>query len=158
MRDMIRLAIFAILACGSRTVNAQSDTPAFLLIVRESLRPESVEAYNENELQLARACATLNCPHPYLALISTNEPNEVWWLNAFASAEQKDGLSDAYARNEPLMNVLVPLGKRKEGFRTSLTTSVAKYAQSSSNDVAFRIVSARFVVVGTSTKQPQLWG
>jgi hypothetical protein len=139
-------------------VNAQSDTPAFLLIVRESLRPESVEAYNENELQLATACATLNCPHPYLALTTAGEANEVWWLNAFASVEQKDGLSDAYASNEPLMNVLERLGKRKEDFRTSLTTSVAKYAESSSDDVAFRMASARFVVVGMSTKQPQLSG
>lgn len=158
MRDMIRFAIFAILACGSRTLNAQSDTPVFLLIVRESLRPESVEAYNENELKLATACATLDCPHPYLGLITTGESTEVWWLNAFVSVEQKDGLSDAYARNEPLMSVLVPLGKRKEDFRTSLTTSVAKRAQSSSDDAAFRIASARFVVVGTSTKQPELSG
>ena len=155
MRDMIRFGIVTLLAGASHTVNAQSDTPAFLLIVRESLRPESLEAYDRNELALAAACAELSCPHPYLALTTLGEPTEVWWLNAFSSIEQKDGLGDAYARNAPLMNVLASLGERKEAFRTSLTTSVATYARVPGDDGAFRITGARFVVVDTSTKSPE---
>jgi hypothetical protein len=139
-------------------VNAQNETPTFLLIVREWLHPGSLQAYNENELKLATACATLNCPHPYLALTAVDEPTEVWWLNAFASVEQRDALNDSYARNEPLMVVLIPLGKRKEDFRAALTTSVAKHVPALSGDVAFQVAGARFIVVRTRTNPLELSG
>ena len=153
MRGMIRFAIFATLTCGGCTVNAQSETPAYLLIVQESVRPGSVAAYNENELKLATACATLNCPHPYLALTTLGDPTQVWWLNAFVSAEQREGLSDAYARNKPLMKALKPLGKRKEAFRESVTTSAAKYIPALRDDIVFQITTARFLVVDTGAQQ-----
>lgn len=155
---MIRLAVVAALALGVHPVNARNETPAFLSIVREWVHPGSVDAYNDNELKLATACATLNCPHPYLALTAVDEPTQVWWLNAFASVEQRDGLDDAYARNERLMAVLVPLGKRKENFRESLTTAVAKYMPALSGDGVFRIAGARFLVVSTSANQPESSG
>jgi hypothetical protein len=128
-------------------VNTQEDTPQFVLIVREWLRPGSEAAYNENELQLATACATLRCPHPYLALVSVKDAREVWWLNAFASAEERDGLDDAYARNEPLMAVLVPLGKRKEDFREAIATSRTTHRSEVSGRPGLTITGARFVVV-----------
>ncbi len=87
----------------------------FLLIVRERLRPAMEAAYDENEVQLATVCATLNCPHPYIALATVAGPTEVWWLNAFASREERDGLEACYARNERLMAALQPLAQRKEG-------------------------------------------
>ena len=96
--------------------------PQFLLIVRELLRPGNEAAYDANELKIAAACATLKCPHPYLALVSADNPREVWWLNAFASSEERDGLDAAYARNEQLMAALAPLGKRKEDFRSAVST------------------------------------
>ena len=94
----------------------QEGTPQFLLIVRELVRPGNEAAYDANELKIAEACARLKCPHPYLALVSADNPREVWWLNAFASSEERDGLDAAYARNEQLMAALAPLGKRKEDF------------------------------------------
>ena len=111
--DVIPLSIFIAVALGSGMVHAQDETPQFLLIVREWLRPGIEDAYNDNEVRLASACATLRCPHPYLALRSVAKPREVWWLNAFASAQERDGLNDAYAQNEALMAVLAPLGKLK---------------------------------------------
>lgn len=127
-------------------MDTSNETPQFLLITRERLRPGSEEAYNENELQLAAACAALNCPHPYLALASVNGSTEVWWLNAFASQEQRDGVGSAYARNEALMAAVRPLGKRKEDFREALTTTMTTYRPDMSGGT-WRIPGSRFVVV-----------
>jgi hypothetical protein len=130
-------------------VNTSNQTPRFLLIVRERLRAGSEEAYDENERQLAAACATLNCPHPYLALASLAGAREVWWLNAFASQAERDDLPAAYARNEPLMAALRPLGKRKEDFREALVTTMMKHRPDLSAG-AWRIEGARFVVIATT--------
>jgi hypothetical protein len=108
------------------------------LIVREWLRPGSEAAYNANELQLAAACATLKCPHPYVALVSVDNSREVWWLNAFASGEERDGLDAAYARNERLMAALVPLGKRKEDFRDAVSTIRTTYRPDVSSQLCLR--------------------
>ncbi len=118
--------------------------PLFLLIVRERLRPEMEQAYSQNELELATASATLKCPHPYLALASVAGPKEVWWLNAFASQEEKDQLGAAYARNEALMAKLTELGKRKEGYRETLSTTSTEYRPNLSGGVILRIAGARF--------------
>lgn len=125
----------------------EEQAPQFLLIVRERLRPGMEEAYRRNELELAAACATLKCPHPYLALASVAEPKEVWWLNAFASQEEKDQLEPAYARNEPLMARLRLLGKRKEGYREGLTTTLTEYRPKLSGAAVWRVAGARFFVI-----------
>jgi hypothetical protein len=125
----------------------QEKPPLFLLIVRERLRPGMEQAYDENELELATACATLKCPHPYLALASVAGPKEVWWLNAFASQEEKDQLDTAYARNEPLMAKLIELGKRKEDYREALSTTLTEYRPNLSGGVVLRIAGARFFVM-----------
>ena len=127
--------------------NVVERPPQFLLIVRERLRPGSDEAYNENELQLAAACATLHCPHPYLALASMAGPREVWWLNAFASQAERDAVGPAYARNEALMAALRPLGKRKEDFRESLITTMTKHRPDVSRGAGWRIAGSRFVAI-----------
>jgi hypothetical protein len=121
--------------------------PLFLLIVRERLRPGMEQAYNQNELELATACATLKCPHPYLALASVAGPKEVWWLNAFASQEEKDQLDAAYARNKPLMAKLTELGKRKEGYREALSTTLIEYRSDLSRGVMLQLTGARFFVI-----------
>jgi hypothetical protein len=130
--------------------------PLLLLIVRERLRPGMEQAYSDNELELATACATLKCPHPYLALASG--PNEVWWLNAFASQEERDQLDDAYARNEPLMARLMELGKRKERFRETFTTTLTKYRFDLSDGLMLRLVRARFFVINIVRDEREVEG
>jgi hypothetical protein len=137
--------------CCGYAVDTQDATPQFLLIVRERLRPGSEDAYEKNELQIANACASLKCPHPYLALASVAGPKEVWWLNAFASQQERDDLGTAYARNERLMAKLLPLGKRKEDFRDALTTTMTEYRPELSGSAVWRVTGARFFVI--STKQ-----
>ncbi|MDQ3749952.1 MAG: hypothetical protein M3367_13225 [Acidobacteriota bacterium] len=128
-------------------MDTPENAPQFLLIVRERLRLGSEEAYAKNELEIAAACARLKCPHPYLALASVAGPKEVWWLSAFASEQEKDQLEPAYARNEPLMAKLRPLGKRKEGFRQALTTTLVKYRPDLSSRDTWRVNGARFFVI-----------
>ena len=124
--------------------------PEFLLIVREWLRPGSEAAYDANELQIAAACATLKCPHPYLALVRVDNAREVWWLNAFASTEERDRVGAAYARNEPLMAALMPLGKRKEEYREAVSTTQTTFRPGVSSQMGLTIAGAGFLVVSTA--------
>ena len=144
---LIVVIVFVLSGCA---VDTHEKTTQCLLIVRERLRPDSAEAYNQNELQLATVCAMLKCPHPYLALSSVKGPTEVWWLNAFTSPEERDDLEAAYARNEPLMAVMRPLGKRKEDFRESFTSTMTRYRQDLSGGAQLRIAGTRFFVVDTT--------
>jgi hypothetical protein len=134
---------------GGCAVQTHEETPLFLLLVREWLRPGCEEAYDKNEVQLAAACARLKCPHPYLALASVAGPKEVWWLNAFASQEERDGLEAAYARNEPLMAEMRPLSKRKEDFREAFTSTMTSYRRALSGDSVLGLAGARFLVIDT---------
>jgi hypothetical protein len=134
-------------------VNTQVGTPQFLLIVREWLRSGSEAAYNANELQIAEASARLNCPHPYLALVSVDSEREVWWLNAFASGEERDGVDAAYTRNDQLMAALVPLGKRKQDFREAVSSIRTTYRPDVSSQAGLTIAGARFLVVSVTKGQ-----
>jgi hypothetical protein len=156
---MFRLIVLTVIVLGGCALDMrETKTPQFLLVVRERLRPGSEEAYDKNERQLATVCATLKCPHPYLALASVAGPKEVWWLNAFASEQERDGLGAAYARNQPLMAEMRPLGKRKEDFREALTSSMMTYQRDSSRGAVLRITGARFLVINTSADESAATG
>lgn len=134
-------------------VDSQDQPPRFLLIVRERVRPESLEAYDRNEREIATACSRLTCPHPYLALVSVAGPNEVWWLNAFASRAEREQVRVTYARNQPLMTALEPLARRKEGLRDDLTTWLAEYQPELSRRAAWRVPGTRFFVLTVDTPE-----
>jgi len=155
---MCLLIVFTFMVLGVVVMETQEQAPQFLLIVRERLRPGMEEAYRKNELEIAVACATLKCPHPYLALASVAGPKEIWWLNAFASQEEKDQLEPAYARNEPLMAKLRPLGKRKEGFREALTTTLTEYRPDLSGGAVLRVVGTRFFVINITQGEREAVG
>jgi hypothetical protein len=65
---MSRLIISIVMALNVCAVIKYHETPRVLLIVRDRLRPGTEEAYEKNELQIATVCASLKCPHLYLAL------------------------------------------------------------------------------------------
>lgn len=144
---MLRLIVLTAIVLSGCGVGTHGETTQFLLIARERLRPGRDQAYNENELQLARVCATLKCPHPYLALASVTGPTEVWWLNALTSEKERDDLEPAYARNERLMAAMRPLGKRKEDFRETFTSTMTTYRQDLSGGSVLRIAGTRFFVI-----------
>lgn len=126
------------------------EEPQFLLIARERLRPGSEDAYSENEIQIATACAALKCPHPYLALLSLIDPTDVWWVNAFTSAEERDGVGEAYARNEALMTKLAALGERKAAFRGTFTTVALTRRPDMDGSAGLQIAGARYFIIGTT--------
>jgi hypothetical protein len=148
-----RLIALTVVVLSGCAVDTQEDTTQFLLIFRERLGPGSDDAYNRNELQLATVCATLGCPHSYLAMASLAGPREVWWLNAFASQEERDALEPAYARNEPLMAAMRPLGARKEEFRESSSSTMTTYRRDLSGGVVLQIKGTRFFVISTMPLQ-----
>jgi hypothetical protein len=148
------LIVLIVIVVGSALVNTADEIPQFLLIARERLRPGAEDAYDANESKLASACATLGCPHAYLALATTRGPKEVWWFNAFTSKQEMDGLDATYAQNGRLMAALRPLGKRKADFRESFTSTTAELRRVSSGASIFRISGARFFVVHTASDAP----
>jgi hypothetical protein len=156
--NISRLIAVIVITLGGCASQRQEETPQFLLIVRERLRAGSEEAYDKNELQLATVCATLKCPHPYLALATITGPKEVWWLNAFASQHERDGLDASYASNEPLMSAMRPLGRRKEDFRESITSTMTEFRRDLSGDTVLRIAGARFLVINTAQDERVVTG
>jgi|SRR5579872_613741 len=82
---------------------AQNKPPQLLQIVRERVKAGSENGYDAIEDERARACAEFKCPHPVLALEPLNGPKEVWWLNSFLSETDRQRVTNAYARNGPLM-------------------------------------------------------
>jgi hypothetical protein len=156
MPDGFPLPEIAILLGGCEMDTKEA--PQFLLIFREWLRRGSDEAYDVNESQLAAVSAAMKCRHPYLALVSMASPGEVWWFNAFASQDEKDDLEAAYARNEPLMDAMRPLGKRKEDFRETSTSIMTEYRPELSGGAVLRIDGARFFVINTSPNEGESTG
>ena len=155
---MSRLIVLIVLVLAACSVDTQETIPQFLLIVREQLRPGTDEAYDKNERELAAVCATWRCPHPYVALASVAGPKEVWWFNAFASEQERDALEPAYARNEPLMAAMDPLGQRKEEFREAFTSTMTEYRRDLSNGAVLRIVGTRFFIVNTTLDESRSAG
>src|SRR5882672_11321412 len=84
-----------------------------LQVVREPIAVGDEAAYEAIEDDTARACAEFECPHPHLALEPISGPREVWWLNLFASEDDRRRVVDEYARNAPLMATLVRNSTRK---------------------------------------------
>jgi hypothetical protein len=138
---------------AGRVAPPVADVPRFLLIVREQLRPGAEDAYDENEVRLANACAELGCPHPYLAVAAGDAPAVVWWLNAFASDEERRNVEAAYARNERLMAALRPLAQRKQALRATFESTMAEYRPALSRGPTFRIAGSRYFKIWTSLSE-----
>lgn len=94
------------------------EPPQILQIYRDPLTQGREAAYKAVEQEAARICARLSFPHPHLAMESLTGPKEVWWLNAFASEAERQGVSSDYAKNPALVAALEGIGRRKEGLIT----------------------------------------
>ena len=127
--------------------------PAELLIARERLRPEMVAEYERNEREISRASASLGCPHPYLALV-TEDGREVWWLNLFASAAEREQVGAAYAQDTPFAAALQSLGAVKDRFRESLTMTLTTFRPDLSGGCTLQLTGARFLAVRITRDAP----
>ena len=121
-------------------------TPVLLLIARERLRPEMAEEYDRNEREIARASATLGCPHPYLALL-TEDGREVWWLNLFESAAERERVGAAYSADTPFRAALQSLGAVKDRFRESLVMTLTTFRADLSGGHTLQLAGVRFIAL-----------
>lgn len=117
-----------------------------LQVVREPIKAGKETEYAAIESESAHACAEWKCPHPYLALEPVGEPTEIWWLNTFASEAERQRVTDEYAKNGPLMEILVRNSKRKASLTGTPSDRVLEYRAELSGS-KWEIAGVRFVVV-----------
>ncbi|MDQ2979521.1 MAG: hypothetical protein M3R62_09880, partial [Acidobacteriota bacterium] len=118
-----------------------------LEIYREPVKPGSEVAYRAVEEDGARICADMKFPHSHLAIESLSGPKEVWWLNGFESAAEKEQAYIEYARNPALVAALERHAERKKALTGTPTDIFANYDADSSQGAPWSLAGARFFVV-----------
>ena len=129
--------------------------PELVQFYRERVVPGAEAEYSRVEEEIARACARLKCPHPYLALQPVTGAPEVWWLTAFASQADRDRVVQAYERDAAVKQALQELGQRKKGLTSDGKESIASRRSQLCDAVAWRMHGVRFVVIETSKADPK---
>jgi len=152
-----RVRVPAVLAVVSlsRALSAQTPSPRFLYIYRDSLKAGVDSAYRAIEDDGAQICADLRCPNPYFAIESLAAPHEVWWINAFATEAETTRVATAYASNRPMSEALAAVGNRKKSLIGRPIQGFAVYQSRLSRGPSWSIMHARFVVaVVTRSHRP----
>ncbi len=122
------------------------EPPKVLQIYRESLNVGEESTYKAIEDETVLVCVDLKCPHPHMALESIVPPTEVWWLNAFASDEERERVEEAYRRNRPLMSALERNSARKALVTGPPVNVYTFYRPGLSRGASWTLIGARFVV------------
>jgi len=117
-----------------------------LQIFRERVKAGREDDYRAAEEDAARICARHQFPNPHLAMQAESGPNEVWWLNAFASEEARRRVTAEYEANVELVEALTAHGKRKQGLTDAAIDSVTAYRPDLSR-APWDPAGARFFVV-----------
>ena len=128
-----------------------TEPPRLLQIHRETVALGSEKAYHAIETDTAQRCASLRCPHAYLALQALAAPYEVWFLNGFKSASEQQLVIDAYRANARLMAALTGNGQRKAALTTNPVSVVASYRADLGRGAPWTLGDGRFLVVTAST-------
>ena len=134
---------------------AQERPPNILEIYRDFVRPGSEAAFREVEENAARICAQMGFPHHHLAIESLRGPNEVWWLNGFASKAEIQQVADAYAGNPELAAALGANGRRKQALTGAPVDVYAVYRADLSRGARWKLAGARFFVVTVTRDDPR---
>jgi hypothetical protein len=127
-------------------ISAQSP-PRLLQIVTERLRAGAKDAYGAIEEELLHACRTLNAPNRYLALVSVDQPTEVWWLNMYDSYAEVDRIAAAYASNTTLVTALQELSAKKSGLTEPPVDTMTCLRSDLSGHEPWQIGELQFAVV-----------
>jgi hypothetical protein len=136
------------------TASRSVDPPALLLLHREGVPEPHAAAYHTIEAGIARTCAELGCPHPYLALQTISGDPEVWFLNGFASAYQQEAVDRQYTANVRLMTALTEQSGRKAGLIKILGEHRASHRPERSRRNAWVLGRDRYVVVTIGDEAP----
>jgi len=129
-----------------------------LLIHRDTLRPDCEAAYRAIEEDAARFCAELNCTHSHLAMEALNGTRQVWWLNQFASEADKQRVADGFASNQPLMDALAGIRKRRGDVIASDEEVFVEHRLHLSRGAPWSIAGARFFVAEVTNGEPSTEG
>jgi hypothetical protein len=121
--------------------------PRLLQIHREALNAGAEAAYDAIETDTARLCASLGCPHPYLALTTVTGSPEAWFLNGFESPTEQQQVIEAYAKNAPLMAALQKNGGAKSALTAKPTGVIAHHRSEHSRGVPWVLGTGRFLVI-----------
>jgi hypothetical protein len=125
-----------------------------LQVVREPIKARKEAEYAAIESESAHACAEWKCPHPYLALEPVGGPKEIWWLNTFASEAERQRVTDEYAKNGPLMEILVRNSWRKASLTGTSSDRVLEYRAELSGS-RWEAVGVRFLAVTGTTGEAE---
>jgi len=129
-----------------------------LLIHRDTLKPDCEAAYRAIEEDAARFCAELNCTHSHLAMEALNGTRQVWWLNQFASEADKQRVADGFASNQPLMDALAGIRKRRGDVIASEEEVFVEHRLHLSRGAPWSIAGARFFVAEVTNGEPSTEG
>jgi hypothetical protein len=126
-------------------LGAQGTVPSLLLLTKERIRAGKLVAYDTNESRIAATCARLRCPHAYLALKSVSAPDEIWWLNEYASPADKTSADRAWQSHQAL-KALQPFSQRKDSLRQVLRTTLFRRIAEASPGPPWSIAGTRFLL------------
>jgi hypothetical protein len=146
------MGLVSVLLSFNVTPLVAQQPPKVLDIIQERLKPNSEAAYDRNERDIARTCAKLKCPVPYLALQSLSGEKEVWWLNAYESDIRREELRRAFESNDILMSELRKLGQRKEALRYKPVSTTTRYRGDLSNASCWNVGGAHFFVITVTSE------
>ncbi len=149
----LMIEIFTSAAFVTVSFMAQGEPPRVLQIVREPIIAGNEATYEMIEDETALACAEMECPHPHLALETPDGSSEVWWINFFDSDAERLEVTDDYARNRPLMEVLTRNSERKSRLTGEVVSMVLTYRPDLSRDAGWELRGTRFIVV-TVIREP----
>ncbi|HKB13729.1 MAG TPA: hypothetical protein VKD69_23840 [Vicinamibacterales bacterium] len=131
---------------------ANAEPAKILQIVRERLKPGSEAAYAAIEEEIARASASLGCPHAYLGAQSVDGPPDVWWFNGYESSSEQAGVADAYAKNEALMAVLLANSLRKAELTLAPIEVITHYRPDASSGPPWVLGTGRFLLIAATNE------
>src|SRR5437899_4830615 len=147
-RPLLAPTTLAVL-CGG-PLRALESPPRILQIYRERLKPGAGAAYRSIEEDRVRICVRLKCPHPYLALESTTEPKEVWWLNAYTSDADRDRVRKEWEQNVVAVAALQQSAPAKKELTDEGTNVFATFRNDLSDQSCWRIGGARFFAIAVT--------
>jgi hypothetical protein len=146
------------LALAALQAAAPVEPPAILQVYREPLKPGVRTEYDRLESENATECTRLHCPHAYLALESLTGPEEVWWLNGYASDAERKQVADAWAASTEALDILGRNAKRKAALVGKGIESMARYRQDLSGGEPWQLGTGPFLVIWSGTGKPGLKG
>ncbi|HKW97590.1 MAG TPA: hypothetical protein VJN43_07635 [Bryobacteraceae bacterium] len=138
---------FCYVFLAAMCVGAQQRPAQRLYVYRDFLKPGSDDAYRKIEIEAARVCAEMKCPHPYLGIESLTGPKEAWWLNGFRSDAEEREVAAAYANNTKIRDALALTATRKQALITKPLETSTRYLPEASRGSPWCVGAGRFLVI-----------